>query len=280
MLAYWSMDPSVAASGRAGLDELQRAAAAQTPYRLILLDCMMPELDGFAVAQQVRRRPDLAATPIVMLTSSGQLGDIARCREIGIDDYLTKPINQSELLASMLRALGSRPGLPLAASAPAAADAPHLRILLVEDNAVNQKLGQRLLQRLGHDVTLADDGAQALAVLCDDQFNAVLMDVQMPGMDGFEATAAIRARERAQGGHVPIIAMTAHAMKGDRERCLAAGMDDYVTKPIDAAGLRAALERAVPSVGGDRGSCAVHGADVAAPHTAPPDVPPSGLQGR
>ena len=244
LLAYWSMDPTVAADGYAALDELQRAAAAGAPYRLVLLDCMMPQLDGFAVAERIRAGAGVSTMPIVMLTSSGQLGDIARCREVGIDDYLTKPINQSELLESILRALGTRQGLPQPTVAAPAANGQRLHILLVEDNAVNQKLGQRLLQRLGHDVALADDGAQALAVLAERDFDVVLMDVQMPGMDGFEATAAIRAGEREHGGHVPIVAMTAHAMKGDRERCLAAGMDDYVPKPVDPAGLRAALERA------------------------------------
>jgi two-component system, sensor histidine kinase and response regulator len=176
------------------------------------------------------------------------LGDIARCREIGIDGYLTKPINQSELLDAILRVLGAYQIVdePEPAAAPLE-PGRSLHLLLVEDNPVNQKLAVRLLERLGHQVAVADDGRQALTALAAQEVDLVLMDVQMPVMDGFEATAAIRAREREHGGHLPIIAMTAHAMKGDRERCLAAGMDDYVTKPIDSAGLRAALERFYPS---------------------------------
>ena len=248
MLTYWSMEPTVATAGRAALDELRDAAAVGAPHQLVLLDCMMPEMDGFEVAARVRRAPGIAATPLVMLTSSGQLGDIARCREVGIDGYLTKPIIQSELLTAMLRALGTRQDVVALGEndAPAAGGRP-LNILLAEDNLVNQKLARRLLERAGHHIAIADDGAQAVAMLAEGMFDVVLMDVQMPTMNGFDATAAIRQRERERGGHVPIVAMTAHAMKGDRERCLAAGMDDYVTKPIDAAGLRAALERVATS---------------------------------
>ncbi|MEO8602174.1 MAG: response regulator [bacterium] len=244
LLNYWTMEPTVAATGVAALDELRDAAAVGAPHELVLLDCMMPELDGFSTAERIRRTPAISAAPIVMLTSSGELGDLARCREVGIDGYLTKPINQSELLTAILRALGARQNVPVPEPGERSIGAERpLHILLVEDNPVNQKLARRLLERAGHTIIVADDGAQAVALSAATRFDLVMMDVQMPIMDGFEATAAIRARERAHGGHVPILAMTAHAMTGDRERCLAAGMDDYVTKPIDAAGLRAALER-------------------------------------
>ncbi len=244
MLGYWSMDPSVAADGQAALDELRRAAASGAPYRLVLLDCMMPGLDGFAVAERLRATAGLATTPVVMLTSSGQLGDIARCREVGIDGYLTKPINQSELLEAILRALGARRFVAeTQLDTEPLVPGRRLKVLLVEDNPVNQKLAVRLLERLGNEVAVADNGGQAVAAATEQDFDLVLMDVQMPVMDGFEATAAIRARARGSGTRVPIVAMTARAMKGDRERCLAAGMDDYITKPIDAAALRDALQR-------------------------------------
>ena len=249
LLGYWSMQPTVVDAGITAIAELRRAAAAGSPFHLVLLDCMMPELDGFGVAARARQIPELLRTPFVMLTSSGQLGDIARCHEVGIDAYLTKPINPSELQETIMRVLDSR---SLPADAPAAAEptvetpSQRLRILLAEDNVVNQRLAVRVLERMGHSVDVVEDGNGALKAVANDHFDLVFMDVQMPGMDGFEATAKIRERERASGQHVPIIAMTAHAMKGDRERCLEVGMDDYLTKPFDAAGLRAAIERFFP----------------------------------
>jgi CheY-like chemotaxis protein len=209
---------------------------------------MMPDVDGFGVAARARQIPELLRTPIVMLTSSGQLGDIARCHEVGIDAYLTKPINPSELQETIMRVLDSRT-LPTPASADPTVETPgpRLRILLAEDNVVNQRLAVRVLERMGHTVDVVEDGHGALRAVANDHFDLVFMDVQMPEMDGFEATARIRERERATGMHVPIVAMTAHAMKGDRERCLEIGMDDYLTKPFDAATLRAVLERFFPS---------------------------------
>ena len=251
LLGYWSMVPTAVADGPTAIGELRRALAAGPAYDLVLLDCMMPEMDGFTVAEHARRMPELFRTPLVMLTSSGQLGDIARCAEVGIDAYLTKPINPSELQETILRALGNR-ALPLPPTAPdtGAADDPpaarSLHILLAEDNVVNQRLAVRVLERMGHAVDVVEDGVGALRAVADDRFDLVFMDVQMPGMDGFEATVSIRDRERDTGSHVPIVAMTAHAMKGDRERCLAAGMDDYLTKPFDAAALRRVLERFFP----------------------------------
>ncbi len=214
---------------------------------------MMPELDGFAVASRIRELPGCRHMVLLMLTSSGQLGDGARCRSLGIDRYLIKPVKQADLLDAMLTALGSRSPVPKPAPEPsrAAEVAPcrALDILLVEDNAINQKLVERMLQPLGHRVTTAADGRAALAVLARDRFDLILMDVQLPLMDGFEATAAIRAAERDTGGHVPIVAMTAHAMKGDRERCLSAGMDAYVAKPVDRHELLATLAQFAPPPG-------------------------------
>jgi two-component system sensor histidine kinase/response regulator len=241
MLRDWGMEPTTVSNGAAALDELRDAAAVGNPHALMVLDCMMPELDGFGVATRARRLPLVSATPIIMLTSSGQPGEIARCREVGIDGYLIKPINQSELLTAILRVLGAREGVAVEAEAVQLEAVRPLRILLAEDNPVNQKLARRLLERAGHSIVVASDGVEAVALAAQSDFDVILMDVQMPNLDGFEATTAIRERE--VGVHVPIIAMTAHAMKGDRERCLAAGMDDYVTKPIDPAALHEALAR-------------------------------------
>jgi signal transduction histidine kinase/DNA-binding response OmpR family regulator len=250
LLGYWSMRPTVVADGPAALAELRGASLTGAPYELVLLDCMMPDMDGFEVAERARRMPEMFRTPLVMLTSSGQAGDIARCTAVGIDAYLTKPFNPSELQETILRALGNRalPPAPPAPEPPAPSTpaARALHILLAEDNVVNQRLAVRVLERMGHAVDVVEDGAGALRAVADDRFDLVFMDVQMPGMDGFEATLSIRERERASGAHLPIVAMTAHAMKGDRERCLAAGMDDYVTKPFDAASLRRVLERFFP----------------------------------
>jgi CheY-like chemotaxis protein len=204
----------------------------------------MPELDGFELARQVKLDPELGSTVIMMLTSGDRPGDIARCEQLGVAAYLLKPIHQSELLESITLALGAVTSQGDGAT-PIAVEEPlplrPLRILLAEDSLVNQKLAGGLLAKYGHTVVVANDGNEALAALEAQEFDLVLMDVQMPGMDGFEATAAIRAREKHSGRHVPIVAMTAHAMKGDRERCLEAGMDDYVAKPISVKHLLAKI---------------------------------------
>ncbi len=239
MLANWGIRPTAVGSGRAALAELKRAAEAEDPFPLVLLDAVMPDLDGFAVAQEIRHDPALAGAMILMLSSADQGGELARCRELGIAAYLRKPIKQSELLNAVLTALGSLLAGPETAPAPTGSPAPGippgLRILVAEDNEFNQELVASLLKKRGHVPVLAGDGKAALAAWEREPFDLILMDVQMPEMDGFAATKAIRAKESAANTHVPIVALTAHAMKGDRERCLAAGMDAYVSKPIRTA---------------------------------------------
>ncbi|MGO8788290.1 MAG: response regulator, partial [Terriglobia bacterium] len=247
MLKHWFMAPELAKSGSEGLSALERTASADSPFPLILLDAQMPEMDGFSLAEIIRQNPRLAGATIMMLTSAGQRGDVARCRQLGIAVYLIKPIRQSELLEAILAALGKSP----TADIPAAVITRHtlredrrkVQILLVEDNAVNQQLAVRLLEKRGHIVTVASNGSEALALLTRTRFDVALMDVQMPVMDGFEATAAIRKAETSSGNHLPIIAMTAHAMEGDRERCMAAGMDAYISKPIQRDELIEMVER-------------------------------------
>jgi signal transduction histidine kinase/CheY-like chemotaxis protein len=239
MLKHWLMEPTLADGGRVGLAAMQRARERGTAFPLVLLDANMPDMDGFSMAEKIKQDPGLAGATIMMLTSAGQRGDAARCRALGISAYLVKPIRQSELLEAILCVLGKplkgkkRPDLVTRHTIRD--DRRKLRILLAEDNAVNRELARRLLSNQGHTVVAAKDGREAIELIeRDDQggFSAILMDVQMPDMDGFQATAVIREREKTSGKHVPIVAMTAYAMKGDRERCLAAGMDGYVSKPI------------------------------------------------
>jgi two-component system, sensor histidine kinase and response regulator len=198
----------------------------------------MPQLDGFTTAAKIKQDPDLLAVTIMMLTSGGQRGDSDRCRELGIAAYLTKPVRQEELREAILRVLGLRqrrddsPKLVTRHSLQEARK--YLRILVADDNSINRELTVRILSKRGHTVSTVPNGKLAVEALEAKGFDVALMDVQMPEMDGFEATAAIRLKEQSTGGHTPIIAMTAHAMKGDRERCLAAGMDGYISKPIQA----------------------------------------------
>jgi PAS domain S-box-containing protein len=255
LLECSGMRPVLAASGAEALTRLEEAQAANAPFAVMILDCHMPEMGGFQLVEVIRQRPALAGTTIVMLTSAGQRGDAARCRELGIAAYLTKPVNQSQLVESIQSALGRKgagsaaPALITPYSLPAVES--KLRVLLAEDNAVNQTLAARLLEKQGHSVVVVGTGRAALEALDEQEFDLVLMDVQMPDMDGLEATAAIREREKGNGIHVPIIAMTAHAMTGDRERCLAAGMDGYVAKPISGQALAREINRV-------RTACSAH----------------------
>jgi signal transduction histidine kinase/CheY-like chemotaxis protein len=250
VLGNWGMEPTTADGGQAALAELRRAAAAGKPFPLVLLDVMMPEMDGFMLAEHIQRHPELVGVPIMMLSSSDRRTDSTRCEELGIATYLTKPVKQSELLDALLTVLGTLPP-PAPPTAAAGQDGRHeprrpLRVLLAEDNAVNQRLAIRLLEKQGHTVAVAATGAAAAAALEQATFDLLLMDLQMPEMDGFEATALIRAKEKPTGRHLPIVAMTAHAMKGDRERCLAAGMDGYVSKPIHAKELFETIANLAP----------------------------------
>jgi two-component system, sensor histidine kinase and response regulator len=238
----WGMRPTTVDGGAAALAELKRATAAGDPYPLVLLDAQMPEMDGFTLAEQIKREPDLAESTLMMLTSLGHQADAGRCRELGLANYLVKPVKQSELLRAVLASLGAaRPGTasPVkhsrragGATTALAPTTGRLRILLAEDNAVNRLVAVRLLEKQGHSVDVACDGRQAVDALARGKFDLALLDVQMPELDGFEVAAAVRAQEEGTGQRLPLVALTAHAMQGDRERCLAAGMDGYVTKPI------------------------------------------------
>jgi CheY-like chemotaxis protein/HPt (histidine-containing phosphotransfer) domain-containing protein len=262
ILTTWGMRPTGVDGGAAALQALDAARAADDPFPLVLLDYQMPDMDGFEVAERIGQRPHLAGATIMMLSSVGQRGDAQRCRELGVAAYLSKPVRQSVLLDAMLAALARPAPGPEARtlvtghslreaqqSAPPAPGPPRplqsLRVLVAEDNRVNQIVIQRLLERLGHTVVLCADGRAAVAAVEAQRPDLVLMDVQMPEMDGFAATAAIRAREAIHPGgrRLPIVALTAFAMTGDRERCLAAGMDDYLTKPIRRDQLVAILAR-------------------------------------
>jgi len=200
----------------------------------------------------IQKDPELVGAAIMMLTSAGHVGDAVRCRELGISAYLVKPIRQGELLSSIRQILRKTPELkpvPLVTRHTLRESQNRARILLAEDNAVNQTLAVRLLEKRGYVVSVAGDGHTAVAALEKDAFDLVLMDIQMPGMDGFETTSLIRKKEEGTSRHIPIIAMTAHALKGDQERCLAAGMDGYVSKPIRTSELFSAIEGLLPNKG-------------------------------
>jgi two-component system, sensor histidine kinase and response regulator len=248
MLQNWGLRPETSADAASAFQQLRAARAAGDECRLVVTDAHMPDMDGFQLAERIRRDPDLDGTIIMMLTSGDHPDDVARCRQLGVAAYLLKPIKQSELFDALMMALGIAEAEDVEGAPPAPRAAPTgpLRILLAEDSAVSQKLVVELLARYGHTVCVAENGREALAALRREAFDLVLMDVQMPEMDGLEATAAIRAREAQTGGRVPIIAMTAHAMRGDRERCLEAGMDDYISKPIHIRDLLGAIERSAP----------------------------------
>jgi CheY-like chemotaxis protein len=243
-LSRWEMRPMIATSGFDALRELDRAVVDMDPYTLILTDFNMPSMDGLELVVKIRERVDTSATFIMMLTSSGQRSDAARCRSLGVTSYLVKPIRLSELRDAMLRLLTSTVMSRESQRARIQPGATRsLNILLAEDNAVNQLVMLRLLAKHGHRVSVAATGRQALEAHARERFDLVFMDVQMPELDGFEATREIRRREGAAGARLPIVALTAHAMSGDRERCLDAGMDDYLTKPIDAKALAEILAK-------------------------------------
>jgi signal transduction histidine kinase/CheY-like chemotaxis protein len=246
MLSRWGMKPTAVDGGRAALQAIEVAKNAGYPFPLILLDGQMPDMDGFTLAEHIRKDSELMNATIMMLTSAGHLGDAARCRELGISAYLVKPIRQGELLDAVCQLLDKtarKEPAPLVTRHTLQEQKHRVHILLAEDNAVNQTLAVRILEKRGYSVTVAPDGRAAVDAFQTGQFELVLMDIQMPGMDGFEATAAIREREKLTGGHIPIVAMTAHALVGDREKCTASGMDDYVSKPIRTSELFATIEK-------------------------------------
>ena len=253
MLTTWRMKPVTVDGARAALAALRDAAIAGDPFRLVLSDAMMPGTDGFAFARAVRDDARLAGATLIMLTSAGLPQGRARADEAGFAAYLTKPVKQSELLDVILTVFGSptppeRPSARRARRSPSSrATRRPLRVLVAEDNLTNQKLVVRLLEQCRHTVVVAPNGREAVRRAAEESFDVILMDVQMPELSGVEATAAIRQREQATGAHVPIVAMTAHAMTGDRERYLDAGMDAYVSKPLRPDALLAAIDGLIGS---------------------------------
>jgi CheY-like chemotaxis protein len=240
------MKAATASSAATAMLELQAAADRAAAFKLVLLDCHMPDADGFALVEQIRQVPAIADTTVLMLTSAGQRGDAARCRALDVAAYLTKPVSSFQLRDAMRLALDANSDRASAGQLITRHTLPTtqlgLRILLAEDNPVNQKVACRMLEKQDHSVTLAANGREALLAFEHQIFDLILMDIQMPEMDGFAATAAIRQKE-PEGEHIPIIALTAHAMTGDRERCLAAGMDGYVSKPIRLEELTKEMDR-------------------------------------
>jgi CheY-like chemotaxis protein len=250
LLTHWGLQPTSVDSGQAALATLTQARHVGAIFPLLLLDATMPQMDGCVLAAQIKQEPTLAGATIIMLTSGGQRGDTARCRQLGIAASLTKPVTPAELWATILQALGTTTPTPAPALITRHTGRQHnqrLHILLAEDNVVNQKLAVRLLEKWGHTVTVVSTGKDVLTALAQQSFDLILMDVQMPEMDGLEATAAIRMQERLTATHVPIIAMTANAMQGDAEQCLAAGMDGYIAKPMRPDDLYTAITRLLES---------------------------------
>jgi two-component system sensor histidine kinase/response regulator len=249
LVKRWGMNPTTATDGEAALAALSTALVADEPYDLILTDVHMPNMDGFDLVEQIKRRLELSTSTIMMLTSGGRRGDAARCRELGISAYLLKPVRQSELREAIVRVLSAKERvrtLPtITGHSLQAQRNPKrcLQILLAEDNLVNQTLAVRMLEKRNHKVAVVTNGRQALSALAEGSYDLVLMDVQMPEMDGLEATMLLREQERFTGHHQVVIAMTALVMKGDRERCMAAGMDGYLSKPIRPQELDEALSR-------------------------------------
>jgi two-component system, sensor histidine kinase and response regulator len=247
VLTNWHMRPTAVESGPAAFEKLEESRRANQPFAVVLLDGHMPDMDGFAVAERISRDARYAGLKLVILTSAGSPGDVNRCRKLGISASLSKPVKQSELFDVIINvigeATGKRPRGPQRHKRGSAKG--KLRVLIAEDNEINQLVARRIFEKLGHKVKVVSNGCEALSAVQARPFDLVAMDVQMPEMDGLDATIAIRDLEKKTGTHIPIMAMTAHAMKGDRERCLAAGMDGYVAKPIRAQVLRKAISEAM-----------------------------------
>ena len=246
MLKNWDMRPILASSGPEALQVLETALQDSIPIRLMLLDSMMPGMDGAEVAREVRLRFGGQAPRILILSSGGQFPQNTGAGHGSIERFLTKPVKQSDLFDAITREVGSatrEDKSALASDTTKPLSPGPMNLLLVEDGRVNQMVAIKLLEDRGHTVTLANNGREAMDILANTSFDAILMDIQMPEMNGYEATAAIRLGEIGTGRHVPIIAMTANAMKGDREQCFAAGMDDYISKPVHPARLYEIVEK-------------------------------------
>jgi CheY-like chemotaxis protein len=252
------MEAEAVGDAAAALDALWHRAANGRPFALVLLDARMPDRDGLTLAAMIRERTALSATPLIMLTSGDRPGDSARFRELRIDAHLLKPVPQEELLEAIYRVLGRTTGTgpttvrPAPSREPSAAPVPAARalhIVVAEDDEFSARLMEQLLTRRGHRVRLATDGREALRLAEEGIFDLLLLDIHMPELDGFGIIAAIRERERSAGGHFPVIALTARSRKEDRERCLAAGMDDFLTKPVSTPALFEAIDRLVSGHG-------------------------------
>ncbi len=248
LLTNWGLTVRVAEDGPTAIAELERAATAGEPYRIAIIDCVMPGMDGFGVAKRIKGETDLSECQVIMLSSAAKAGDVEQCRSLGVARYMQKPVVQSDLMGTILRLTGAAPTgetSPFGPSDDADRETRSLKILLAEDGEVNQQVAIGLLSQRGHEVVVAADGVEAVAALDDHVFDLVLMDVQMPNMDGIEATKLIRRKEQALDRHTPIVAMTAGAMKGDEECCLESGMDGYISKPINPKVLFDAIHRCV-----------------------------------
>jgi signal transduction histidine kinase/CheY-like chemotaxis protein len=259
-LRGWGMSPVDAKSAHEGLEKIREAEVEGRPIEIVILDAMMPDVDGFSMAAEMRQVPELAAVTVMMLSSVRRDVDAARCRGLGIAACVVKPIRKTALIGAILTALGteeaqpSRPEIPAFSSRPA--PGRRLRILVAEDNKVNQAIAARILAKHGHETAIVADGRMAMQAMETRTFDLVLMDVHMPVLDGFETTAEIRSNERVKGGHIPILALTALAMKGDAERCIEAGMDHYLSKPYKPDELIAAIEVVMEMTPGDRAEAA------------------------
>jgi CheY-like chemotaxis protein/signal transduction histidine kinase len=253
LLGHWQMRPTIVSSGHAALTAIRIANDRNEPFGLALIDANLTGINGFDVAREIAGEPSLAQATILMIDSDNLHAVEKRCRELGVAEWVLKPIRQSELLDAVTMAI--RWSRELDDSSPDAARSARrkmgdkLRVLLIEDNLVNQKVASFMLKKRGHDVEIAGNGLEALAALAKRNFDVILMDLQMPDLDGFETTARIREDELATGRHVPIVAVTAHALPGDREKCLAAGMDGYLSKPIITSELHATIESVMASAG-------------------------------
>jgi signal transduction histidine kinase/CheY-like chemotaxis protein len=280
MLVSWEMRPTLAASGREALNELERGRASGAPFRLLIVDLMMPGLDGIEVSRRIQASQTLRGTPVLVLSSTGEPIPASELRAAGIVGALSKPVKQSDLLDAILdvvegRSMDFEPPDDRTAEADAGPPGPPMRVLLAEDSPVNQRVARDLLEGHGHEVEIVTTGREALEATRAGSYDLVLMDVQMPEMDGLEATRAIRAREAGSREHVPIVAMTANAMQGDRERCLAAGMDDYIAKPIRAREFYSVVEAWGPGRDSESSRARRRG-ETPVP---PPGAPPSSEEG-